>query len=95
MKKTLIITLMDGRVITPDFNKIVGMLPGVQGPNGMLIGAPADHPIYIQLCQGIAVNGYIDDGASDTEMTYITPANIKSVKIKFEKPEEAKLIITE
>ena len=95
MKKQLIITLMDGHTITPDFDKVVGMALGQMGANGTLIGAPADHPMYIKLCQTISQSGFVDDISSDTHMEFIAPAFIKKVSIKITKPEAAKLIITE
>jgi len=97
MKKQLIITLMDGRTITPDFDKVIGMGLGQMGANGTLIGAPADHPMYIRLCQTIAQSGFVDDHSSDIDMNFIAPAFIKTVSIKIEKPDLAasKLIITE
>jgi hypothetical protein len=76
-KKTLIITLIDGRVIHRDIT-----LDNLQVP----IGAPANHPSYAMLCQSIGVSGYTDiDSVTESSYTHIAPSQIKCVTVTIEK----------
>lgn len=76
MKKTLIITLIDGREIRRDISAM-----NVNAP----IGAPANDQSYALLCQMFCTNGYTDiDQVSDTLYTHIAPSQIKTVAVKFE-----------
>lgn len=78
MKKTLIITLHTGRVIKRDIT--------LEKFDGIPIGAPANHPGYLQLCLFYASTGTTDIEATDeNKMTLITPSSIATVCIEFEK----------
>lgn len=76
MKKLLIITLVDGRVIERD----------ITTAQGFPIGAKANDEAYARFCQAISQGGYtdLDKPISDTEYHHIAPSQIKSVSIKFE-----------
>ena len=75
-KKTLIITLVTGRVITRDIT-----LENVNAP----IGADANHPSYAMLCQAVSVNGYTDvNDVSESRYTHIAPSQIQSVTVTIE-----------
>jgi len=93
MKKQLLITLMDGTTLIPDWDKVIGQALGAPGPNGTLIGAPAFHESYIGFCHAIAKNGLVDDNPTNDYMKFIAPANIKQIEIIFNGAQEAKLII--
>lgn len=76
MKKTLIITLVTGRVINRDITNVI---------QGAPIGAPANDPFYAQLCASVASNGYTDtDMVTDKLYTHIAPSQIATVAVMFE-----------
>jgi hypothetical protein len=76
MKKTLIIVLKSGRIIERDLTLV--KLDNVP------IGSPANHEGYAQLCMFIATNGTTDvDVTSENQLTYIAPASIETVTVKF------------
>jgi hypothetical protein len=77
MKKTLIITLITGRVIERDLTL---------ANTGAPVGAPANDSTYAQICLSVCVNGYTDpDLTTEAQYTHIAPSQIQSVTIKLDK----------
>lgn len=75
MKKYLIITLVNDRVIKRDITQ----------EKSLPIGEPANSMVYAQICQQIAVAGCTDpDVTNETEYVHIAPGQIRTVKVKFE-----------
>jgi hypothetical protein len=84
MKKFLIITLLDGRELKRDLTNEV---PKDQH-NRPRIGVPANDVHYAILCQTICCHGYSDiDVVTETNYTHIAPSQIKSVSVRFERPQ--------
>lgn len=76
MKKTLIITLVNGRVITRDIS-LMNIAP---------LGSPANDEAYAKLCQAISANGYTDpDRVTEESYTHIAPSQIQDVTITIQK----------
>ena len=76
MKKTLIISLTDGREVRRDITTLL-IAP---------IGSPANDEAYAKFCQSVCVHGYTDiEKGSDEQYTHISPFNIAYVTVKFEK----------
>jgi hypothetical protein len=75
MKKLLVLTLIDGRVIERD----------ITTAQGFPIGAKANDEAYARFCQAISQGGYtdLDKTISETEYHHIAPSQIKSVSVIF------------
>lgn len=82
MKKTLIITLIDDRVIERDFTTV-----SFKNPDGTLImNAPANDQGYAQFCQMMAMSGCTDpDQTNEQIYTHIAASQIKTVAFKIDK----------
>lgn len=77
MKKTLTITLQDGRQILRDIT--------LEKFSNVPFGAPANHEGYLELCRYIATAGTTDvDYTNEKQLTVIAPAFIKTVSVAFE-----------
>ncbi len=75
MKKLLIVTLVEGRVIKRDLSQ----------EKGLPIGEPANSQLYAQICASIAAGGYTNPDVTDEKQyVHIAPSQIRTVKIVFE-----------
>lgn len=76
MKKTLIISLSDGREIRRDITTMI-IAP---------LGSDANHEDYAKFCQAVCIHGYTDiEKVNDKQYTHVSPFNIAYVTVKFEK----------
>ncbi len=73
MKKTLVITLVDGRRLTSDLEKEASKLP---------IGSNANHQFYAGLCDFIGAHGWPEEGDSKY-LKVIPPSQIKLLEVFF------------
>ncbi len=79
IKKTMVITLIDGSQILRDITYL--QLPG------LTVGAPPNHEAYAQMCLVVSCQGTTNDAeTNDKKYTHVPPAQIKSVAVEFEEP---------
>lgn len=87
MKKTMVITLMDGTVIhkdLSDFIKNAQSDPRISANDRLPINAPADHPVFQGLIQFTVMNGFEEHATrSNVYFSWVGPANIKTIEIMF------------
>lgn len=75
MKKSLIITQVDGTVISEDLTH----------KRGLPLGAPANDVSYVNMALEIARVGWIAKETNKDHVVVVAPSQIKKVEIKFTK----------
>lgn len=84
MKKTLIITFVDGSKIEKDLMKEAAQFP---------VGTQANSMAYANLCEYIGSHGWIEEG-NEKYLKVIPPSQIKSVEVVFGEGKTVMNIIT-
>lgn len=82
LRKFLLITHLDGEVYEKDIEQLGIMLK-------IPIGAPANHPTYMELARVVATQGYSVEVASPP--VWIAPAQIRRVSVVIETQQNLKI----